>query len=256
MPLTLTPLKGIPLVKQGDDLAAMILTSLHFDEIELQNGDVVVLAQKIVSKAEGRRVRVDSFIPSKEAITLGKSTGKDPGLIQAILEESKKIIRTAPNTIIAEHRNGFICANAGIDHSNVKIDEGDAPDDWILLLPKDADRSASAIRANLEAASGKKIAVLIIDSHGRPWRVGTVGVTIGVSGMPALVDLRGKPDLFGRKLQISQVAAADELAAGASLMMGQSDEGAPVVHVRGFPYALREGMLDELIRPEAQDLFR
>lgn len=256
MPLILTPLIGIPLVEQGDDLPTLILESLQFTEIELQDGDVIVLAQKIVSKAEGRRMRLDHFVPTEEAMALAKTTGKDPRLIKAILEESKKIIRTAPNTVIAEHKNGFICANAGIDHSNVKIEEGDAPDDWLLLLPVNSDKSASEIRASMEAASGKKIAVLIIDSHGRPWRVGTVGMTIGVSGMPALVDLRGKPDLFGRKLQITQVAAADELAAGASLMMGQADEASPVVHVRGFPYDLREGELAELIRPEDQDLFR
>jgi coenzyme F420-0:L-glutamate ligase/coenzyme F420-1:gamma-L-glutamate ligase len=247
---------GIPLVKPGDDLAVMILESLHFEGIELQDGDVIVLAQKIVSKAEGRRVRQDAFIPSKEAVSLAEITGKSPHLIQAVLEESKKVIRAVPHTIIAEHKNGFICANAGIDHSNVEVNEGDVPDDWILLLPEDADRSANAIRTELEAVSGKKIAVLIIDSHGRPWRVGTVGVTIGVSGMPALVDLRGKPDLFGRELLVTQVAAADELAAGASLMMGQANEASPVVHVRGFPYSLRESSLQELIRPETQDLFR
>ena len=256
MPLTLTPLKGIPLVKQGDDLSAMILESLQRDHIELLDRDVIILAQKVVSKAEGRRRRLDTFLPSEEALSLGEITGKDARLIQAILEESKKVIRTAPNTIIAEHRNGFICANAGIDHSNVEIDDGDPPDEWILLLPEDADKSACELRSKLEVASGKKIAVLIIDSHGRPWRLGTVGVTIGVSGMPALVDLRGKPDLFGRELQITQVAAADELAAGASLIMGQADEASPVVHVRGFPYTFREGGMGELIRPEAQDLFR
>lgn len=256
MQLVLTPLKGIPLVIKGDDLAAMILNSLQMDNIELQDGDVFVLAQKIVSKTEGRRVHLNSFTPTEEALLLSETTGKDSRLIQAILDESKAIIRAVPNTIIAEHREGFICANAGIDHSNVSVDEGDDPDDWILLLPEDSDKSAATIRKNLEQHSGKKIAVLIIDSHGRPWRLGTAGVTIGVSGMPALVDLRGKPDLFGRALKITRVAAADELAAAASLMMGQADEGSPVVHVRGFPYPLCEGSLDELIRPETQDLFR
>jgi coenzyme F420-0:L-glutamate ligase / coenzyme F420-1:gamma-L-glutamate ligase len=256
MQLTITSLRGIPLVKQGDDLSEMILESLQIEGIELQNGDVIVLAQKIISKAEGRRVHLDTFIPSDEASKLAERTGKDPRHVQAILEESRNIIRAVPKTIIAEHRNGFICANAGIDRSNVKTDEGDVPDDWILLLPEDSDRSADEIRSRLEADSEKRIAVLIVDSHGRPWRQGTVGMTIGVSGVPALVDFRGKLDLFGRELKVTQVAAADELAAAASLMMGQADEASPVVHVRGFPYALRESGLDELIRPESQDLFR
>lgn len=254
MPLTITPLSGMPLVKHGDDLSALIFKALKTNGIALQDGDVIVLAQKVVSKSEGRRVLLSDFEPMNEAMTLSKETGKNPQLIQAILEESRKVIRKAPNTIIAEHKKGFICANAGIDRSNVEEAKGD--DEWILLLPEDSDKSASEIRANLEKVTGKKLAVLIIDSHGRPWRLGTVGMTIGVSGMPALVDLRGKPDLFGRELKITQVAAADELAAAASLMMGQADEAYPVVHVRGFPYALREGCLDELIRPEEQDLFR
>jgi coenzyme F420-0:L-glutamate ligase / coenzyme F420-1:gamma-L-glutamate ligase len=256
MSLILTPLKGIPLVEAGDDLSGMIVESLCCEGIALQDGDVIVIAQKVVSKAEGRRIRVDTFVPSDEALALSEITGKDNRLIQAILEESKKVIRAVPNTLIAEHKNGFICANAGIDHSNVNIDKGDAPDDWILLLPEDADLSASEIRAKLESVSGKNIGVLIVDSHGRPWRLGTVGMTIGVSGMPALVDMRGNLDLFGRELMATQVAAADELAAGASLMMGQAAEASPVVHVRGFPYALRESGLDELIRCEKQDLFR
>jgi len=256
MQLTLTSLKGIPLVKQGDDLSVMILESLQIEGIELQNSDVIVLAQKIVSKAEGRCVHLDTFIPSDEAIKLAEASGKDPRHVQAIIEESRKILRAVPNVIIAEHNKGFICANAGIDHSNVKGIDLDTLDDWVLLLPKDSDSSAAKIRVKLETESQKRIAVLIIDSHGRPWRQGTIGMTIGVSGMPALVDLRGKLDLFGRELQATQVAAADELAAAASLIMGQADEASPVVHARGFPYALRESGLEELIRPESLDLFR
>lgn len=256
MQLVLTPLQGIPLVEEGNDLAEFIRHSLQLDEINLQNGDVLVLAQKIVSKAEGRRKNLKDFHPSDEAVHLAGISGKDARFIQAVLEESKAILRVIPGTIIAEHKKGFICANAGIDHSNVCAGEGDEAEEWILLLPEDSDKSAERIRIDLEQHSGKQLAVLVIDSHGRPWRNGTVGVTIGVSGIPALLDMRGRMDLFGRTLRITQVATADELAAAASLMMGQAAEGSPVVHVRGFPYELREGELAELIRPEAQDLFR
>lgn len=256
MPLTITPLQGIPLIKPGDQLAEIIISALGRHEIKLENADIIVIAQKIVSKAEGRRKHLKEFFPSSEAKKFSELTGKDPRLIEAILAESKSIIRTAPQTIIAEHKRGFICANAGIDHSNVEADAGDDQEDWILLLPDDADDSANHIRAELEQHSQKRVGVLIIDSHGRPWRLGTVGMSIGISGLPGLVDLRGRPDLFGRILRISQVATADELAAAASLMMGQADEASPVVHVRGFPYPLRESSLDELIRPEEHDLFR
>lgn len=256
MQLILTALAGIPLVQEGDDLAQFILQALEVENIALEDGDVLVLAQKIVSKAEGRRRNLTAYQPSDEALQYAHLTGKDPRLIQAVLDESKSILRTRPNTIIAEHKQGFICANAGIDHSNVQGAGGADSEDWILLLPEDSDQSAAHLRSTLEKRSGKRLAVLVIDSHGRPWRMGTVGVTIGLSGMPGLVDLRGQTDLFGRVLRITQVAAADELAAAASLMMGQAAEGSPVVHVRGFPYALREGNLAELIRPEEQDLFR
>ncbi|HQP08458.1 MAG TPA: coenzyme F420-0:L-glutamate ligase, partial [Anaerolineaceae bacterium] len=150
---------------------------------------------------------------------------------------------------------GFVCANAGIDHSNVHGLSGN-PDDWMLLLPVDPDGSADKIRTKIEARKGVRIGIMIIDSHGRAWRNGTLGTVIGLSGVPGLVDLRGQPDLFGFKLKITQVAAGDELAAGASLVMGQAAEGTPVVHARGFPYALREASLNELIRPEQEDLFR
>jgi coenzyme F420-0:L-glutamate ligase/coenzyme F420-1:gamma-L-glutamate ligase len=157
--------------------------------------------------------------------------------------------------IIVEHRLGFVCANAGIDHSNVKGDDI-AGEEWVLLLPLDPDASAQRIREGLEAYSGARLGVLIIDSHGRAWRMGTMGVAIGVSGLPGLMDLRGRPDLFGYNLRVTQVGVADELAAGASLVMGQAAEGTPVVHVRGFPYPLREACLEELLRPKELDLFR
>jgi coenzyme F420-0:L-glutamate ligase/coenzyme F420-1:gamma-L-glutamate ligase len=165
------------------------------------------------------------------------------------------VLRSRQSVIIVEHRLGFVCASAGIDHSNVRGEGGD-PEDWVLLLPEDPDRSARQIRERLESASARRLGVLIVDSHGRAWRLGTVGATIGLSGLPALVDMRGWEDLFGFRLQITQVGVADELAAAASLMMGQSAEGTPAVHVRGFPYPLREGSMKELLRPRNEDMFR
>jgi coenzyme F420-0:L-glutamate ligase/coenzyme F420-1:gamma-L-glutamate ligase len=158
-------------------------------------------------------------------------------------------------TIIVEHKLGFVCANAGIDHSNV-AGLGDSTEEWVLLLPEHPDRSAEQIRNDTQSKTGRKIGILIIDSHGRAWRNGTVGVAIGIAGVPGLEDLRGKSDLFNFTLRITQVGAADELAAAASLVMGQAAEGTPVVHVRGFPYPLRDGSMNELIRPKDQDLFR
>lgn len=255
MTLTLNPLKHIPLVSPGDDLAEIILTALNAEDINLQDGDILVLAQKIVSKSEGRLVNLTEVTAGKRALEYAEITGKDPRLLELILSESKSVVRTRKNLIIVEHKLGFISANAGIDHSNVSGSWGD-PDDWVLLLPETPDHSAEVIRKIIETTCGCRIGVLIIDSHGRAWRMGTVGVTIGLSGLPGLVDLRGEPDLFDYRLRVTQVAAADELAAAASLMMGQADEGTPVVHVRGFPYHLRESALNELIRPEEHDLFR
>jgi coenzyme F420-0:L-glutamate ligase/coenzyme F420-1:gamma-L-glutamate ligase len=257
MTLTLTPLPGIPLVQAGDDLAQLLLEALDRASIHLQDEDILVLAQKIVSKAEGRRQNLAEITPSQEAIALAERTQKDPRLVEAILRESNRVLRSRVGTIIVEHRRGFVCASAGVDHSNVEAGAANSnPEDWILLLPEDADQSARRLRSQLEAASGRRLGVLIIDSHGRAWRLGTVGVSIGLSGLPGLVDLRGQPDLFGFRLRITQVGAADELAAAASLVMGQAAEGTPAVHVRGFPYPLREASLDELLRPRDQDLFR
>ncbi|MCU0486450.1 MAG: coenzyme F420-0:L-glutamate ligase [Anaerolineales bacterium] len=255
MSLILTAVPGIPLIHSGDDLAAILLQALAGEAIQLLDGDVLVLAQKIVSKAEGRWVNLVEVQPSARALELAKQIDKDPRLVELVLQESQEVLRTRPGTIIVEHKLGFVCANAGIDHSNV-AGEGSPSDEWVLLLPVDPDTSAQQLRQKLEQASEVRLGVLIIDSHGRAWRQGVVGAAIGLAGLPGVVDLRGQPDLFGYTLRITQIGVADELAAAASLVMGQAAEGTPVVHVRGFPYDLREGRLSELLRPREQDLFR
>jgi coenzyme F420-0:L-glutamate ligase/coenzyme F420-1:gamma-L-glutamate ligase len=255
MSLHLTPLHGIPMIQPGDELAPIIQQAVRNESISLEEGDILVLAQKIVSKAEGRLVNLESIEPSKNACELSQLVGKDARIVELVLRESKQVLRTRPGVIIVEHRLGFICASAGIDHSNVLGPNGQS-EDWVLLLPEDPDASALKLRRQLEANTGFHLGIQIIDSHGRAWRMGTVGVTIGLSGLPGLVDMRGWKDLFGYELQITQVGVADELAAAASLIMGQSGEATPVVHVRGFPYPLREGSLQELLRPEEEDLFR
>lgn len=251
MALTLTPLEGTPLIQAGDDLVKLVLQSLEISQIGLQNGDILVLAQKVVSKVEGRGVNLAGVEPGDAAVKLAAETEKDPRLVELILGESREVVRARPGLIVVEHRLGFICANAGIDRSNVAGSE-----EWALLLPEDPDGSAQTIREGLEAASGVRVGVLIIDSHGRAWRNGTVGMTIGISGLPGVVDLRGEQDLFGYELKVTEVGAADELAAAASLVMGQAAEGTPVVHARGFPYPLRDAGLGELLRPKERDLFR
>lgn len=250
-PLTLTPLEGLPLIQPGDDLPALILRAVQQNNFVLRDGDILVLAQKIVSKAEGRLVKLNSVSPTEEAKHLALKTEKDPRLVQLILNESNEVLRAQPGLLIVEHRLGFVCANAGIDRSNIEDSSEVA-----LLLPENPDASAQEIRTRLEKESAKRLAVLIIDSHGRAWRQGVLGLAIGLSGMPALVDLRGQPDLFGRELLVSTVGAADELAAAASLVMGQAAESSPVIHARGFPFALREGKLSELLRPRDKDAFR
>ncbi len=250
-PLVLTPLLGIPLVERGDDLAALILEAAERSGVSWRDGDVVVVAQKIVSRAEGRMVDLNAVSPSPKARELAALTQKDPRLVELILREGAEVLRAVPGVLIVEHKRGFVCANAGIDHSNACGSE-----DCVLLLPENPDESAARLRSRLEAATGRRLGVIINDSHGRAWRLGTMGVAIGVSGVPALVDLRGRYDLLGRELRITQIGAADELAAAASLVMGQADEAIPAVHVRGFPYPLRESSFRELIRPREKDLFR
>ena len=253
--LIFTALPGIPLIKEGDDLVRLILEGLERAGIQPQDGDVFILAQKIVSKAEGRLIYLPDVEPSDEARSLAEVTGKDPRILDVILNESSSILRQREGLIVVEHRLGFVCANAGVDRSNVQGEYGE-DDDWVLLLPEDPDRSAQKLRTALMHATGKELAVLIIDSHGRAWRMGTAGVCIGAAGFPALLDLRGEPDLFEVTLKSTEVGLADEIASGASVLMGQANEGRPVIHLHGLPYDLREGSCQELIRPEEQDLFR
>jgi coenzyme F420-0:L-glutamate ligase/coenzyme F420-1:gamma-L-glutamate ligase len=255
MSLTLTPLQNVPIIRQDDNLADILVKSLRETDIELQNDDILVVAQKIVSKSEGRMVNIATVTPSHQAIELAQKTGKDPRVVELIIQESNEILRVRAGTIIVEHKLGFVCANAGIDHSNV-AGSGNKDEEFVLLLPENPDQSARNIREQIKRKTGINIGVMIIDSHGRAWRNGTVGLCIGLSGLPALVDERGWKDLFGYTLKVTVVGVADELAAAASLAMGQAAEGTPTVHVRGFPYPLSEGSLKEIIRPKDQDMFR
>ena len=250
--LTVTALAGLPTVRSGDDLCAIALAGLAEAAITLEPGDILVLAQKIVSKAEGRTVRLDSVVPSGRAIALASNSDKDPRVIELILRESVEIVRCRPGTIIVEDRRGFVMANAGIDASNVEGEDGES----VLLLPMNPDASAEALRQRMLERTGIAVGIVINDSFGRAWRRGTVGTAIGIAGMPALLDLRGRPDRTGRVLRSTELGAADEVAAAASLMMGQGDESRPVVHVRGFPYPATDGRAADLIRPKHMDMFR
>lgn len=269
MTLALTPLLNIPLIRHDDNLADIIVASLQPSNLQLADGDIFVLAQKIVSKAEGRMVNLATVTPSARAVELAQQTGKDARVVELMLQESNEVLRTRVGTIIVEHKLGFVCANAGIDHSNVGNGSNDfsrlatevaattsPQEEYVLLLPENPDQSARNIREQIKQKMGVNIGVMIIDSHGRAWRIGTVGICIGLSGLPAIIDERGWKDLFDYTLKITIVGVADELAAAASLVMGQAAEGTPIVHVRGFPYPMREGALKELIRPKEQDMFR
>src|SRR3954470_15890623 len=246
-------LPGIPLVRKDDDLVALIGEGLAQGGIAPRDGDVFVLAQKIVSKSEGRMVDLATVEPSTAAIELAGKVQKDPRLVELILSESIRVVRTRPGLLIVEHRLGLVVANAGIDQSNVA-----SPNDpqRALLLPLDPDGSASMLRERLSQRFGVSVAVVISDSFGRAWRRGTCGVAIGAAGLPSLMDLRGAPDLFGRELQVSVTGHADEIAAAASLVMGQGAEGQPVVMVRGLTWRGPDNAASELVRPAAEDMFR
>jgi coenzyme F420-0:L-glutamate ligase/coenzyme F420-1:gamma-L-glutamate ligase len=243
---------GVPPVRAGDDLAALAHAAWQASGGPCE-GDVLVLAQKIVSKAEGRRVDLATVQPGARARDLAEEVQKDPRLVELILAESRRVVRKRPGVLIVEHHSGFVMANAGIDQSNV---DGS---DVALLLPSDPDASAERLRAELGRRCGMAPAVVINDSFGRPWRRGSVGVALGCAGFPALADLRGRSDLFGRVLRVTEVGLADELASAASLLMGQGAEGRPIVVVRGV-MSSREGLPHrpalDVVRPAAEDLFR
>jgi coenzyme F420-0:L-glutamate ligase/coenzyme F420-1:gamma-L-glutamate ligase len=251
--LTITGLAGVPLVQAGDDLAAIALAAYAATGLAPADGDVLVVAQKIVSKAEDRVVDVAAVVPSERAIALAAEVEKDPRLVEVILSESRRIVRHRPNLLIAEHVCGWVMANAGIDHSNVAPADGI---ERVLLLPVDPDGSAEALRQRLVDTTGKRIAIIISDSFGRPFRRGTVGIALGAAGLPAVIDWRGHPDLFGRKLEVTETGFADEIAAAASLVQGQADEGTPIVLVRGLTWSAPEAPAAALVRPAEHDLFR
>jgi coenzyme F420-0:L-glutamate ligase / coenzyme F420-1:gamma-L-glutamate ligase len=247
----ISALAGIPLVQVGDNIAGLIAEALAASGLSLQRGDVLAIAQKIVSKAEGRTVDLREVTPSARAEKLAAEVDKDPRLAELILRESTEVVRHRKGVLVVEHKSGIVLANAGIDASNVAGD-----DHHVLLLPEDCNRSCREIRAGLAARTGIEVSVLIIDSLGRAWRNGTVGVALGAAGLPALLDLRGMPDLFGRKLRATEVGMADEIAAAASLLMGQAAEGTPVVLLRGLRLPGADGSAADLIRARERDLFR
>jgi coenzyme F420-0:L-glutamate ligase/coenzyme F420-1:gamma-L-glutamate ligase len=251
--LRLIPLQDFPLVEPGDELDQLLLESLGANQLELEDGDLLVIAQKIVSKAEGRYVRLAEVEPGAQAIELARAADKDPRQVELILRESREVLRSRPGVIIVEHKLGYVHANAGIDKSNIPCSEADP---LVLLLPEDSDRSAEQLRASLAGSSGAELAVIINDSAGRAWRNGTVGMAIGSAGLEPLSNQVGDPDLFGRELEVTEVAVADELAAAASYVMGQADEGCPVVLVRGARWRSARTGSGALLRQRELDMFR
>jgi coenzyme F420-0:L-glutamate ligase / coenzyme F420-1:gamma-L-glutamate ligase len=253
MAITLTPIPDIPLVRPGDDLAALIIAACERSALAPADGNVVVVAQKVLSKAEGRYVDLATVRPSLRAQELAAQVNKEARLVEVILQESRRVVRHRPGVLIVEHRLGFVMANAGVDHSNVDPQMGAEP---VLLLPRDPDASAAGLRDRLAAHFRKQLAVVITDSFGRAWRRGTVGVALGAAGLPSLLDLRGKPDLFGHALRVTQTGFVDEIASAASLVMGQADEAQPAVLVRGLAWAEADAPAATLIRAADEDLFR
>jgi len=248
--LTLRSLPDVPLIREGDDVAVIVLQALNRAGVTLEVGDALVVASKVFSKAEGRFVCLDDVVPSDEAQHLAQVTRKDPRIVELVLRESVSVSRSAPNVLITRHRLGFVSANAGIDQSNV------GRQNTVLLLPIDPDASAERLRAALHEATGVSVGIVISDTHGRPFRLGNVGVAIGVAGLPALVDLRGTVDLFGRVMQASIMGYADLVASAAHLISGEGAEGTPITWIRGLAVAPADGHASDLVRPLSEDLYR
>lgn len=250
--LTLKALARIPLVKAGDDLGALLIAALRAEQIVPRDKDVLIVAQKVVSKAEGRHVDLNAVVPSARAVALAGEVNKDARLVEVILSESREVIRHRRDVLIVAHRLGYIMANAGVDQSNVAGEDSDQA----LLLPRDPDASAAALKERLDREFGVQFGVIINDSFGRPWRLGVVGIALGAAGLPAMQNMVGVPDLFGRKMRVTEIATADEIAAAASLLMGQGAEGQPAVHLRGFDWTAPAAPASALIRPKELDMFR
>ena len=245
------PVTGLPEIREGDALAPLILEAIEAGGAKIQNRDILVLAQKIVSKAEGRILDLKSVEPSQEALDIANRDGRDPRLVEAVLRESNEIVVASERALIVEHRTGAVCAHAGVDRSNVEGGE-----DEVLLLPRDADASARKLHEEIKHATGMFVPVLIADTQGRAFRRGVVGVAIGCAGLEPLVDLRGEKDRSGRMLEITILAHADEIAAAASMVMGQDKQGVPAVLIRGLEYHAGDRPAQALYRTKEEDLFR
>ncbi|MGE8942307.1 coenzyme F420-0:L-glutamate ligase [Leptospira interrogans] len=251
--LTITAIAGMPMVQPGDDVAGLLLAAVAANDLTLQRKDVLVVTQKIVSKAENRYLDLASVVPSERANELATITGKSPQLVEAILSQSSEVLRAKPGVLIVATQHGMVMANAGIDQSNLLPGATGAR---VLLLPEHPDRTAETIKTRCDAHFSTDIGVIISDSVGRAWRHGTVGLAIGAAGVPSLWDRRGEPDLAGRPLEVTEVAFADAVASAAVLAMGEADEGCPAALVRGLDWAAEANPAAALIRPKSQDLFR
>lgn len=253
MEIRIIGIENIPIVKEGNDIADLILNAMDNEDLKVENGDIFVIAETIISKAEGNKINLESIKPSLKAMEIAEKTGKDPKLVEAIIQESNEILKVGPDFIISETKHGFVCANAGIDESNVE-------NGMATPIPDDPDKSASIIREKIEKAANKEVVVIVSDTQGRAFREGAIGTAIGISGMNPLWDRKGEKDLYGRELQTTSIAVADELASAASILMGQADEGIPVVIIRSVEYTKilkdNNATSKSLVRPKKYDVFR
>jgi len=253
MSVTMTAVRGLPSIEPGADLGAMVVDGLRRAGIAPRDRDVLVVAQKVVSKAEGRYVELRGVVPTARAIELAALVGKDARVVEVVLSEATEVVRAREGVLIVAHRLGFVMANAGVDQSNIEQPPGNPR---VLLLPENPDASCAALKARLDDAFAADLGIVISDSFGRPWRHGVVGVALGAAGLPSLVSLVGTPDLFGQPLRVTEVAFADQIAAAASMLMGEAGEGLPLVHVRGLAWSAPSRDGAALLRSRAEDLFR